>query len=340
MHNNVPAAWHADPFGRHELRYWDGSRWTEHVHSRGVPGVDLPVAQMVGVTDVLASQEGARQSCTVAPVQGVVGSTLFTEQVLVVNQKVKVFGKKLGYAIYDQHGHQLGMVEELRRDLATTLSDKYWGRSEERREHRFRVVDMDGRILLAMTRPRLGFFQMKAKLVIDGPGGAPVGHIAHESHGIKGAAGEAAKAGVDSTTAIVTGAIGGIAGIFAGTAVASVQGKMSAAAAGLGKSGHARFGLEANGQRLGSVHAESSKEWDFRVCDPAEVEVARITKTWAGWAKERFTKADNYVVQMHQPLEEPFRSLVLASALAIDMELKQRGDQTRGSSVLGTRRYK
>lgn len=29
-----PAAWHPDPTGRYEQRYWDGSRWTEHV-SRG-----------------------------------------------------------------------------------------------------------------------------------------------------------------------------------------------------------------------------------------------------------------------------------------------------------------
>ena len=37
-----PAApvWHRDPSGRHELRYWDGVRWTEHVSSAGVQSVD------------------------------------------------------------------------------------------------------------------------------------------------------------------------------------------------------------------------------------------------------------------------------------------------------------
>lgn len=30
------AAWHPDPTGRHELRYWDGSQWTEHVSDNGV----------------------------------------------------------------------------------------------------------------------------------------------------------------------------------------------------------------------------------------------------------------------------------------------------------------
>ncbi len=30
------AAWHPDPTGRHELRYWDGTQWTEHVSDSGV----------------------------------------------------------------------------------------------------------------------------------------------------------------------------------------------------------------------------------------------------------------------------------------------------------------
>ena len=38
-----PAAWHPDPLRRHELRYWDGARWTEHVSDRGHTSVDPPV---------------------------------------------------------------------------------------------------------------------------------------------------------------------------------------------------------------------------------------------------------------------------------------------------------
>jgi hypothetical protein len=37
---NHPAAWHPDPLGRYEYRYWDGARWTEHVANQGVAGVD------------------------------------------------------------------------------------------------------------------------------------------------------------------------------------------------------------------------------------------------------------------------------------------------------------
>jgi hypothetical protein len=31
----TPAGWHPDPHGRHELRYWDGTQWTQHVSTGG-----------------------------------------------------------------------------------------------------------------------------------------------------------------------------------------------------------------------------------------------------------------------------------------------------------------
>src|SRR5262249_19562989 len=36
----TPAGWHPDPRGRHELRYWDGNAWTEHVSDAGKTGTD------------------------------------------------------------------------------------------------------------------------------------------------------------------------------------------------------------------------------------------------------------------------------------------------------------
>ena len=40
--SGIPAGWLADPTGRHELRYWSGTGWTEHVSDGGVPGTDTP----------------------------------------------------------------------------------------------------------------------------------------------------------------------------------------------------------------------------------------------------------------------------------------------------------
>lgn len=44
-----PAAWHPDPAGKHDHRWWDGQRWTEHVADAGVASVDpLPAAPDAG----------------------------------------------------------------------------------------------------------------------------------------------------------------------------------------------------------------------------------------------------------------------------------------------------
>ena len=36
-------AWLADPLRRHEVRWWNGARWTEHVIDAGKEGTDAPV---------------------------------------------------------------------------------------------------------------------------------------------------------------------------------------------------------------------------------------------------------------------------------------------------------
>jgi len=38
--SNTAAAWLPDPAGHHELRYWNGSSWTEHVSDQGSSGTD------------------------------------------------------------------------------------------------------------------------------------------------------------------------------------------------------------------------------------------------------------------------------------------------------------
>ena len=41
----MDSGWHPDPSGKHELRFWDGERWTDHVSSSGQQRRDpLPVA--------------------------------------------------------------------------------------------------------------------------------------------------------------------------------------------------------------------------------------------------------------------------------------------------------
>ena len=39
----TPAGWYPDPSTRYELRYWDGTQWTEHVARQGQQFTDPPV---------------------------------------------------------------------------------------------------------------------------------------------------------------------------------------------------------------------------------------------------------------------------------------------------------
>src|SRR3978361_1347152 len=111
-----PAQWYADPFGRHELRYFDGSQWTEHVSSHGRQSVDPPVGAshvprvQRAPEKVLGDVQRAGQA-GVAAFAGGTGS-IFTEPVLVVNQKAKLIEINNEYAIYDGNARQIAAVRE------------------------------------------------------------------------------------------------------------------------------------------------------------------------------------------------------------------------------------
>ncbi len=88
--------------------------------------------------------------------------------------------------------------------------------------------------------------------------------------------------------------------------------------------GKIRFGLEGPaGEQLGTLNGENWRAWNFNIQDAAGTEVARVTKKWEGLAKNLFTTADNYVVNVEDSAQGPLRTLAYASALAIDTALKQ-----------------
>jgi len=87
--------------------------------------------------------------------------------------------------------------------------------------------------------------------------------------------------------------------------------------------GKIRFSLIGPSGPIGTLNGENWRTWNFNIKDNDGTEVARITKTWEGLAKTMFTTADNYVLQIHRPLDEPLRSLVVASAASVDLALKQ-----------------
>lgn len=79
----------------------------------------------------------------------------------------------------------------------------------------------------------------------------------------------------------------------------------------------------ANGQVVGFLRAQKVRAWDFHIYDWYEREVATVVKSWEGWARTAFSRADRYVVRIHEPLPDPLRPLTIAAALTVDVALKQ-----------------
>jgi uncharacterized protein YxjI len=89
--------------------------------------------------------------------------------------------------------------------------------------------------------------------------------------------------------------------------------------------GKARFQLGGStGETIGEVQARNWRARDFAVVDASGGQVAAVTKQWRGLAAEAFTDADSYAVEFAPGATEPLRTLAFASALAVDVVMKQK----------------
>jgi len=284
-----PADWYPDPGGRHEVRYWDGSQWTDHVTDNGVQSVDplppappQPVHRTSGLDDfdraLTVGNEGSGelineqlhgQGHRGVGLSGKIeggGGTIFDEPILVVNQKAKILELNNQYSVFDQHGRQIAAVNQVGQSGAKKAA-RLLTNLDQFMTHKLQAVDAHGTPLLTITRPAK---LIKSTVIVGDGQGREIGKIVQEN------------------------AIGKI-----------------------------NFSLVANGQLLGSIRAQNWRAWNFQIVDHQGVEVAKITKTWEGLAKTMFTTADNYVVQFAQRMPEPLNTLIVASALSVDTALKQ-----------------
>ncbi|MEQ8242478.1 phospholipid scramblase-related protein [Fulvivirga sp.] len=64
--------------------------------------------------------------------------------------------------------------------------------------------------------------------------------------------------------------------------------------------------------------------WDFKFVKEGH-EFAHVSKQWAGFGKELFTSADNYMLQIHESVPENnrLRMLIISAVMCIDMVLKE-----------------
>ncbi|MER7702496.1 phospholipid scramblase-related protein [Kitasatospora sp. NPDC097605] len=144
---------------------------SQNTNSPGIPGQSAaPVGDSAKVQRQVQRQAG------VGPVSGG-GGTLFSEPVLVVNQKAKLVELTNEYAVFDQQGATLGSVVEVGQSglrkairLLTSL-DQYL-------THKLEIRDPQGAPVLLLTRPAKF---VKSRVIVQRPNGEEVGQIVQQN---------------------------------------------------------------------------------------------------------------------------------------------------------------
>ncbi|MFI0235599.1 phospholipid scramblase-related protein [Streptomyces sp. NPDC016845] len=188
--SNTPAGWYPDPQGAPQsLRWWDGSQWTDHTHAQpsaaqqpqpqavaAVQAPVLPPQQQPQAVQPQAVQRQVQQQAGIASTaQG--GGSLFTEPVLVVNQKAKLIELTNEYNVMDQNGNVLGSVTQIgQSSLKKAL--RFVSSVDQFMTHKLEIRDAYGQPQLVLTRPAKF---MKSRVVVERPDGSPVGEIVQQN---------------------------------------------------------------------------------------------------------------------------------------------------------------
>lgn len=180
----IERGWFADPTKRHQYRYWDGSAWTEHVADNGVQGVDaadgLDRLEAAMTLDDASAPEKIREQVSGSGYAGAGiesarsgGGDIFSEPVLVVNQKAKLIELSNQYGVFDKDGNQLGSVNQIGQSTLKKAM-RLISSVDQFMTHRLEIVDQSGTVLLRLTRPAKVF---KSTVVVEDPIGRELGRI-------------------------------------------------------------------------------------------------------------------------------------------------------------------
>ena len=178
-HSNTPAGWYPDPHGAPQtLRYWDGAQWTQHTSpDQGAQQAQAAqqVPQQAAGPDPRVQRQVQQQAGVAAGGPG--GGSLFTEPVLVVNQKAKLIELTNEYTVMDQNGNQIGSVTEVGQSTLKKVA-RFVSSLDQFMTHRLEIRDAYGQPQLVLTRPAKVF---KSKVLVSRPDGSPVGEIVQEN---------------------------------------------------------------------------------------------------------------------------------------------------------------
>ncbi|MFI9803403.1 phospholipid scramblase-related protein [Streptomyces sp. NPDC052301] len=184
--SNTPAGWYPDPHGAPQtLRYWDGTQWTDHTNQQGqqpagqVPpqqaAVQQPAFPQQQTADAKVQRQVQQQAGVAAGGPG--GGTLFTEPVLVVNQKAKLIEVTNEYKVMDQNGRDLGSVTEVGQGVLRKIF-RFVSSWDQFLTHKLEIRDAYGQPQLLLTRPAKIF---KSRVIVTRPDGSPVGEIVQQN---------------------------------------------------------------------------------------------------------------------------------------------------------------
>ncbi|MFB7740048.1 phospholipid scramblase-related protein [Streptomyces sp. NPDC056112] len=175
-YSNTPAGWYPDPHGAAQtLRYWDGSQWTEHTHADQQAYVAPQVPPQPAAPDPRVQRQVQHQAGVAPGAQG--GGSLFSEPVLVVNQKAKLIELTNEYEVFDQHGNRIGTVTEVGQS-ALKKAMRFVSSLDQFMTHRLEIRDAYGTPQLVLTRPAKVF---KSRVVVSRPDGSEIGEIVQQN---------------------------------------------------------------------------------------------------------------------------------------------------------------
>lgn len=121
-------------------------------------------------------QRQVQQQAGVAPsAQG--GGSLFTEPVLVVNQKAKLIELTNEYSVMDQAGNTLGSVVQVGQSTLKKVA-RFVSSIDQFMTHKLEIRDAYGQPVLQLTRPRKF---MKSRVIVEGADGRPIGEIVQQN---------------------------------------------------------------------------------------------------------------------------------------------------------------
>ncbi|MER5657686.1 MULTISPECIES: phospholipid scramblase-related protein [unclassified Streptomyces] len=187
-HSNTPAGWYPDPNGTPQtVRYWDGSQWTDHTNADQQASAAQQVPQQAQAPQQAFPQQAApasdprvqrqvQQQAGVAA-GGAGGGSLFTEPVLVVNQKAKLIELTNEYKVMDQQGNLIGSVVQVGQNAFKKIL-RFVSSLDQYMTHKLEIRDAHGQPQLLLTRPAKF---IKSRVIVTRPDGSPVGEIVQQN---------------------------------------------------------------------------------------------------------------------------------------------------------------